>query len=44
MIAEKGADMVKALWLRDEIFRYRRNDNFQRLTTLGNHTESTNYG
>lgn len=31
MIGEKGADMIKALWLRDELFRYKRSDHFVRL-------------
>lgn len=39
MIGEKGADLVKANWLRDEIFRYRRDDNSQRLKPVGNVTE-----
>lgn len=43
MIAEKGADMVKAFWLRDEIFRYRRNDNWLRSNRTANQTDSNNF-
>lgn len=43
MIAEKGADMIKALWLRDEMFRYKRYDNVQRrVTPAANFTETMN--
>lgn len=39
MIGEKGADLIKANWLRDEIFRYRRNDNFPTVKSVDNGTE-----
>lgn len=40
MIAEKGADLIKALWLREEIFRRKRYNHSVRLIQ-NNETQST---
>lgn len=43
MIGEKGADMVKALWLRDELFqRIKRNFSLKKNATLAEVSESSN--
>lgn len=40
MIGEKGADLIKALWLRDDLFRHKRDDQFARLIQNNNGTGS----
>lgn len=42
MIGEKGADMIKALWLRDEVFRRKRRNHSSANATSTSHNETMN--